>query len=456
MKKRLISLLLFVVMIVGVFAGCSDNSTKKPNLTDYAGTAVLDMSGTDTIKQEVTVKQYVDGDTTHFYYPNNANVSQEIKDIGFIKARYVAINTPESTGAIEPWGKTASEYTRSKLEKATSIVLETDSDKWEADSTKERFLVWIWYKAKGSDVYRNLNLELLQEGLAWGSKAGTSRYGSICTQAINQAKQNALCVYSEENDPDFYYDQTLEVTLKELRTNIEKYNGMRIAFQANVVQYENWSVYLEDYDEETQMYYGITAFYGYNSTFHSILKAGNRVRVVGNITYYEAGGTYQISSLKYDKMDLTSTENTVIVEQGGHKGAYPETTAATFFGEKTVQVNDGGESVPMTYQYGELAIHTSIKMNNLKVVSTYTTNNGGDNDGALSLTCEVDGQRITVRTAVLKDTLGTVPAEYKDQNNVVLASYFKDKTIDVKGVVDYYDGAYQIRAFTVSAFTFHS
>ena len=193
-----------------------------------------------------------------------------------------------------------------------------------------------------------------------------------------------------------------------------------------------------------------------NAMFHDILARGNRVRMVGNVSYYEAGGTYQISSLQFDRMNPTDPENVQKLEDG-QKAAYLETDIDTFLGDKTVSVvGEGEEMVDKTFKYAQLAMNTSVKMCGLEVVDTYTTHNGGDNDGAISLTCRLNGKTIIVRTAVLKDGLNVVPEEYKDANNVVLESYFEGKTIDVKGIVDYFDGSYQIRAFSVSAFTFHS
>ena len=94
-----------------------------------------------------TVKTFVDGDTTHFNMPENS-ISGNV-----LKARYLAINTPESTGQIEEWGKKASNFTKSKLSSATSIIIESDNDKWNLDSTGSRYLVWVWYKtSESSDI----------------------------------------------------------------------------------------------------------------------------------------------------------------------------------------------------------------------------------------------------------------------------------------------------------------
>ena len=58
---------------------------------DYAASVRLNWKS-ETAKQEVTVESFVDGDTTHFAVP------KEIAADGVLKARYLAINTPESTG----------------------------------------------------------------------------------------------------------------------------------------------------------------------------------------------------------------------------------------------------------------------------------------------------------------------------------------------------------------------
>ena len=95
---------------------------------DFASEVKLNMRS-DTLKQEVSVHGFVDGDTTHF------NVPTSVVDTGILKARYLAINTPESTGKIEEWGKKASNFTREKLSGATSIIIESDNSTWNLDST---------------------------------------------------------------------------------------------------------------------------------------------------------------------------------------------------------------------------------------------------------------------------------------------------------------------------------
>ena len=136
--KRILSLLLAFCLIVACFTGCKDkgDSTNSGKTVDYVANTKLDLNS-DTKKQEVTVKSYIDGDTTHFIVPTN------ISDDGTLKARYMGINTPESTGKIEEWGKKASNFTKEKLMGAKSIIVESDNDKWNVDSTGGRHLVWV-------------------------------------------------------------------------------------------------------------------------------------------------------------------------------------------------------------------------------------------------------------------------------------------------------------------------
>ena len=176
MKRYSRLLVLLLVVFASVFLLVSCNDAKDPDgdkaeWVDFASELKLDQS-TDTLKIEATVKSYIDGDTTHFY------VDSSVCPDGILKARYLAINTPESTGKIEEWGKAASKFTRSKLESATDIILESDNGKWNIDSTGERHLVWVWYKTADGEDYRNLNLEILQEGYAISSNASQNRYGT--------------------------------------------------------------------------------------------------------------------------------------------------------------------------------------------------------------------------------------------------------------------------------------
>lgn len=428
---------LFCIFVTAT--ACDNNKT--PEKIDYAAQAVLDLNGKETLKQEVTVNMYIDGDTTHF------NVPKTIVDRGILKARYLAVNTPESTGKIEEWGKKASAYTRSHLEqKDVSIILETDGDEWAKDSTGERYLVWVWYKTPEMSTYRNLNLELLQEGLAVGSKAAETRYGDLAVAAINQASVLKLHVHSSETDPDFYYGASRTVELKELSLNTADYLGQRVSFEGVVSQYYNQGVFVEEYDAETDMYYGIYVYYGFflGNEGKSQLLPGNRVHIAGVVSYWESAGTYQVSDLTYDEWDLDNPENIQLISED-NPVAYPETSAAKFLSNVNVTVTKDGEEVTEQRLYARVGMHTSLSMKNLLVKKAYTTANDGNNDGAMTLTCEVDGKTITIRTTKL----------YNADFSLITQDKYLNKTIDVKGVIDVYNGEYQIKVFDAKDITVH-
>lgn len=405
---------------------------------DYAASIKLDMSS-ETAKQEATVKSFVDGDTVHFHVPESVMAD------GVLKARFLGLNTPESTGKIEEYGKAASRFTKETLSKATSIILESETDKWSPDSTGGRYLVWVWYKTADTEEYRNLNIELLQNGLAAAYNSFGNRYGETCMAAINQAKREMLNIYSGQPDPDFYYGDAIELTLKELRLHPEDYEGTKVAFHGVVTSNSGTQgVYIEDHDPETDLYFGMYAYYGYGLTGAGLdaLSVGNEVRVVGTVQYYEAGGTWQVSDLSYRLMQPDDPNNVQKLSDG-HSPAYVLTDPDTFVnGEAVLETEEGEFRAPSA----QLALATSVEMKGLTVTHIYTTDNeDSSSKGAMTLTCEKDGLTVTVRTAVLRDKNGAL----------ITADLYQGKTIDVKGIVDFFDGTYQIKVFTADNITIY-
>lgn len=403
---------------------------------DYVSLLTLNMDS-ETAKTEATVKTFVDGDTTHFF------VDDPAIEGGVFKARYLAVDTPESTGKIEEYGKKASNFTKEKLSSATSIILESDDDVWHKDSTGSRTLSWVWYKTADSDEYRCLNLEILQNGLALASNTGGNRYGSTCLAALNQAKTQKLNVYSGQPDPDFYYGTAVELTLKELRSNPSAYEGMKVAFKGIVsTNSGTQGVYVEDYDAETNLYYGIYIYYGHNLSGMGldVLSVGNEARIVGTVQYYEGGGTWQVSDLNFQMMRPDDPDNIQKLSTG-HSGAFVPITVSDFADLcVTLETEEDTINVPLA----QAILNTSVTMEDLKVVEAYTTTDeDSSSQGAMTLTCEQDGKTVTVRTAVLTDAEG----------NLITQDAYLGKTITVKGVVDYFDGSYQVKVFTAKNIT---
>lgn len=396
---------------------------------DYA--ASVKPSGADTAKQEVTVKSFVDGDTVHFLVP------ESIMPSGVLKARFIGIDTPESTGKIEEYGKAASEFTKEKLSRAHSIMIESDDGNWDFDSTGGRYLVWVWYKAEKAGEYRNLNIELLQNGLARAYSSANNRYGSTCTAAINRAKANKLNLYSGEKDPDFYYGDAVELTLKELRCGIEGYNGKKVAFEGVITINSGNGVFIEDYDAETDRYYGISAYYGYglSGAGLDILSVGNRARIVGTVQYYEAGGCYQVSGLSYRQMKPDDPNNLQKLSEGNAAG-YVSISADDF---ASAMVSIETEAGAAEYKLSDIAMNTTVEMDGLTVQSVYVAENG-----CATLTCAAGDAEVAVRLEPLK-----VNGAAFDPNTL------SGKTIDVRAAVDMYDNAPQLHVFTAEGISIH-
>lgn len=467
-NNKIIILLLCVVLALPLcLTACGDKPTgpgadNKPEHVDYAGQAKLDFTS-ETKKQEVTVRLYVDGDTTHFDpvsgskltgCNNSADFSVESAPTkGYAKARYLAINTPESTGQIEPFGHAASVFTRSKLEKAKSIVIESDDGKWNIDSTGTRYLLWVWYIPEGETEYRNLNLDILQAGLAYNSNAAENRYGEYAMKALTQAEEEKLYVFSGEKDPDYYYGGPINIDLKELRFNTADYAGKKIVVEGTVVANFDNSAYIETtyYDiegyEETGIRIGMPVYYSFTTgKVLEILSTGNKVSVVGVVQFYETGGFYQITDIKtYNRYKPDDPNNCTLIETVGLDNSFALLDAAAFDStEKSVVVEidkkdeegkDIVETVKMTYP--EALLGTSVTVADVYVYDSYTTKKEDSNSkGAMTLYCRTaDGIEIQVRTTVLTDKDG----------NLITSDAYMNKTITVKGIVEMYEGTYQIK-----------
>ena len=88
-----------------------------------------------------------------------------------------------------------------------------------------------------------------------------------------------------------------------------------------------------------------------------------------------------------------------------------------------------------TLSYTELALDTSISMENLVVVSTKKNQNN-----EVTLTCEKDGVQIKVFLGLL----------YDEDGNRVTENVYANETINVKGLVDKYYENYQIRVLSTA------
>ena len=139
-------------------------------------------------KISVTLNKCVDGDTAWF---NEGNKK--------IKARFLAIDTPESTIRVEPYGKEASELTCNLLTNAAQIQIEYDDNSDKQDKYN-RELVWVFVDGK------LLQEQVVKEGLAEVKYIyGDYKYLDDVNNALQQAKKKKLNLWSD-NETDNTYD----------------------------------------------------------------------------------------------------------------------------------------------------------------------------------------------------------------------------------------------------------
>ena len=413
-------------MVFGL-VGCKDDTPTPEEFVDYAAEFKIDLTA-NRKRAEATLLRSIDGDTTHF------NVSESDKETGVLKARYLGIDTPESTGVVQEWGKTASLFTESKLESATSIIIESSTTEWELDSTSSgRDLVWVWYRTSDTADYRLLNLELIQSGYALPKGTSSTIYATEMNKGLAQAQTLELRVFSNvHNDVNFYYGAAQPVTVKEIRNNLSTYLQTDVQFDAIISLKDNNTLYVQEYDAETDQYYGLQVYLGYGNSDIDFLEVGNEVKFVGTLTVYY--GTYQVSGVSYNDMYPDAEDNLELISEGNI--ITPEIITPE-------DITDDSK------------LQTLVQMNDLTVKSVYTTTaEGSSSVGAMTLTCESEGKEVSIRTSVLKEK---IDGKYV----TVTADYFEDKIIDVTGVLEYYlvdeetTGEYQIHLFTVTDVIIH-
>ena len=248
MKNRQILKLFLSSLFVLALAACGGNNTSKsstpsvstptpsvstptPSISssssvtetkiDYVAQTKIATEGWKTKKfmtdgvGVVTLARTVDGDTAHFY--------DEGKHI--VEIRFNGVNTPESTGRVEPWGKGASDFTKNHLLNAKTIVIETEKNENlggpVADSTGSRYMGWVWVSDKpveeeDGSTLKLLNLMLIAESFSATKGVAGSVYSQTFIDCDLQAQKDNLRIWSKEKDPDFYYGSAININLKDL------------------------------------------------------------------------------------------------------------------------------------------------------------------------------------------------------------------------------------------------
>ena len=290
-KTNKIALSLITLFAIGALVGCgkSGNSgSNQPGSESQAPTPqrgdenwveytesntvklLLDYKGRDFYRDgigEVTLRTAIDGDTAHFNPVVTTTSSLTIK------SRYYGVDTPESTGRVQPWGKPASNFNKEKLKAAAehgTIVVSTAQEDYglpEYDSTGERFVSLIWINetvknAPFNELYL-LNLALVQEGYSWVKNVSDMpRFADTFYAAEKQAQNYKLNMFSGEPDPLYNYGGYVDTSLLDLKVATENYikdpgyqsefDNAKVRIRGTVAGFSDGIMYLQSHFTEEE------------------------------------------------------------------------------------------------------------------------------------------------------------------------------------------------------------
>ena len=271
----------------------------------------------------VSLRSVTDGDTANF--TQEGFIDPKTNNDISIKTRFLGINTPESTAKVEPWGKKASLFVKSKLEAAQAaadaesaaagkkiynIALVTDVDVFGNRETSGRWLAFVWYRNNSTSPWRCMNLETVEQAY---SKNQLFKDSSFCDyRAAFEAadNHNRECGYRVHGEADngYDYEETVyETTLWYVLNNYEDIgisddtgsSGYVLHILAQVIGIQGDSLYLRDVvidplqDAEGEGEYGsLYAYAGFNSALASILDGVSpETHGVGTVIYFYARAT---------------------------------------------------------------------------------------------------------------------------------------------------------------------
>lgn len=321
------ALLLSTVTLGASLTSCKSN-TKFVDYASQTRIATSDWKTSNFIQTGtgiVTLYKTVDGDTAHFYCGSH-----------LIPGRFNGIDTPESTGTLEKWGKQASNFTSNILLNAKTIVLETepsDNPTGPSQDSNGRYLVWVWASNRapeeedGSQLHL-VNLQVVQEGFSETKKASGSAYSEALYNADLQAQKLKLHIYSNDKDDLFYEGKAINDPLN-VYQHPENYNGRKVYLTGIVTRTMGTNAYIQQTftnseTDEVIGTYGMYIFTQYQK--YDILSEGNEIAVTGTIS--ERYGAYQLVDVSYSNVDSLKSEDDMKLLSSKNKVEPLEITAS--------------------------------------------------------------------------------------------------------------------------------
>ena len=348
------------------------NSEVKLNL-DYVGRDFYE----DGVAQ-FNLKTAIDGDTAHFLQTDTTK-SQEL-----MKARFYGIDTPESTGKVQEYGKPASNFTKEKLYEANehgTIVISSAQNDYgapEPDSTGSRYvsLVWINLEKKNApiDELVLLNLWIVQEGLSWVKNVSSMpQYADTFYAAENQARTYKLNLFSGEPDPLFNYGDYVTTSLLDIKNEIlaclqdptreNVYDNEKIRISGTIAGFSNNILYLQDYvyyDNDNPSlggeYCGINIFVGMSEIPTKFTVQNTYIQVCGLAQYTENYG-FQVTDTqgRFPRGSATSEKDAQIIYE-------PEQNVDTEHNLEVLEYTNAGLSAVASATYNLECLNCAVSI----------------------------------------------------------------------------------------------
>lgn len=306
--KLIFSFFTAVVLCFGLLA-CEEKQTGKLDLNTVYTTITDSLKLTMDYEEGhfindgiglAKLRSVTDGDTVAF----------QLLDGTYFRVRFYGVDTPESTGKVQKWGKAASLFTKNALENAYEIVLESSTGAAAiTDNYGERYLGYVWYRNSATDTFKNLNLALVENGYSPNNCQNTLsyKYFSYFEKAEEFAKKGKLRTWGFDNDV-LFSDKAVEITLKELNEDVYAFynedtqSGSKISFEAIMID-----LYVADTGTHLWtagqiidgVLYTFNIYTGYDSSplNGNCLKIGNKYHIEGYVDKHS--GKFQINGLSY-------------------------------------------------------------------------------------------------------------------------------------------------------------
>ncbi len=294
---------------------------------------------------KLKVKSVTDGDTAVFYLDGEEDRYTNVlrNSYNYLTVRFLAIDTPESTSSVAPWGKKASAYVKGLLKNAKSVIVDASSidvSKYEnvydtftsgvrLDSNGSRWLGMIWYCPADKDDndlsnYRSLQLDVIEEcyssytGNLGGNQLiytadpvtepklyerykdtyGSLTFSELLLEADIRARTLGVRKTGNQLDENYDYSTTpTEATIKDAYDNWDNWesNAKFLQLTGVITRFVGNNFYFQDGNGyPLYVYMGIEG-----KSICSMFNVGDTISIRGRLAVY--GGQKQLTDIVWER-----------------------------------------------------------------------------------------------------------------------------------------------------------